>query len=146
MPVITFPPLRSPTPKPLIYPWKQPFSIDPSCDLCLLPIRDDKWYDFSGKGNHGTIEGAIWTAKGRYGPALYFDGINDYATLGNDNSLNVGTGDFTLELFIKTATPSGFHRIYIKRAATWYDIYLYASALPSRTPWPLQKNGLAHIP
>ena len=43
-----------------------------------MPIKDDKWFDFSGKSNHGIINGATWTAKGRLGPALSFDGVDDY--------------------------------------------------------------------
>ena len=46
-----------------------------------MPIRDDKWFDFSGKGNHGIINGATWTAKGRHGPALYFDGVDEYVNV-----------------------------------------------------------------
>ncbi len=36
------------------------------------------------------------------GNALYFDGTDDYVDLGNDASLNFGTGDFTVEAWIKT--------------------------------------------
>ena len=99
MPVLTIPPLRSPTSKPIILPRKQPLAIDPSCVLCLLPIRDNKWYDFSHKGNHGVITNAVWTAKGRHGPALYFDGDGDYVNAGKGASLNI-TAAITLEQWL----------------------------------------------
>ena len=99
MAVFTFPPLRSPTSKPLITPFKQPFAIHPSCVLCPLPIRDNKWYDFSGHGNHGVIHNATWTAKGRHGPALYFDGLDDYVVI-TDHASQRGMSELTLTLWL----------------------------------------------
>lgn len=97
---IVIPPLKSPTRKPLHYPFPHPISIHPSCVLALFPIRDDKWFDFSGKANHGTLKGPSWTAKGRHGPALIFDGLDDYVDCPHATSLNL-TGNFTLEAWIK---------------------------------------------
>gem|GEM_PF-3994841 len=54
-----------------------PALYDPSCVLALLSQRDNKWYDFSGNDNHGALNNAVFTSKGRFGPAIYFDG-NDY--------------------------------------------------------------------
>lgn len=99
---LTFPPVISPTRKPLKYPFHLPPQLDPSCVLCLLPIHDDKWYDFSGHGNHGVIHNATWTAKGRHGPALYFDGLDDYVNCGTNDSLNLGTHDLSIEVWFKT--------------------------------------------
>jgi hypothetical protein len=39
-------------------------------------LRDD-----SGNPNNGTISGATWTASGKYGSALTFDGVNDWVTV-----------------------------------------------------------------
>ena len=63
--------------------------------------------DFSGNGNNGRIHGAKWVT-GKCGQALGFDGIDDYVDCGNDESLNFGTGDFTLEAWVKiTQAPEG---------------------------------------
>ena len=98
------PPIKTPVSHPRAYPFKLPVQLDPSCVLCLLPIRDDKWYDFSGKGNHGTIEGAIWTAKGRLGPALYIDGLDDYV---KTPSINHGSS-FTIAGWVKVTSNKDY--------------------------------------
>ena len=38
--------------------------------------------DSSGKGNVGSVSGPVWSAAGRYGSALSFDGVNDWVTVG----------------------------------------------------------------
>jgi serine/threonine-protein kinase len=38
----------------------------------------DRVQDLSGKGNHGTVHGATWTAKGKVGGAYQFDGRDDF--------------------------------------------------------------------
>jgi len=48
----------------------------------------DTLYDYSGKGNHGNINGAKWTDKEQAGWALDFDGVDDYVDCGNDASLD----------------------------------------------------------
>ena len=37
-----------------------------------------------------------------YGFALDFDGVDDYVSVAHDDTLNVGTGDFTIEFWFKT--------------------------------------------
>ena len=75
---ISIPPKITPTAHPRTRPIVLPPQLDPSCVLCLLPMRGQRWHDYSGHGNHGTIYGASWTSKGRLGPALSFDGVDDY--------------------------------------------------------------------
>ena len=50
--------------------------------------------DYSGYGNDGTINGAVYT-DGKMSSSLFFDGSNDYVDCGNDSSLIV-TGDITI--------------------------------------------------
>ena len=38
--------------------------------------------DSSGRGNAGSVSGAAWSASGRFGSALSFDGVNDWVTVG----------------------------------------------------------------
>jgi hypothetical protein len=59
--------------------------------------------DYSEHNNHGSVSGAIWNSTGGYGGkgAYKFDGIDDYVTLGDKNSLDAGTGDFAILAWVK---------------------------------------------
>ncbi|MBK8185442.1 MAG: hypothetical protein IPK63_22075 [Candidatus Competibacteraceae bacterium] len=46
--------------------------------------------DASGKGNHGAITEAARTTSGKAGQALYFDGVNDWVTVKDSASLDLG--------------------------------------------------------
>ena len=63
-------------------------------------------YDFSDNDNDGTLKPTdsepTWV-NGFNGKALDFDGDNDYVEVADDDSLDMGTGDFTVECWIKTA-------------------------------------------
>ena len=56
--------------------------------------------DLSGNNNIADIHGPMPTEGFIQGRR--FDGVDDYLDCGNDNSLNVGTGDFTLRLILST--------------------------------------------
>ena len=45
--------------------------------------------DGSGRGNNGTIAGAVRTTAGRFGSALTFDGVNDWVTVPDSTSLDL---------------------------------------------------------
>jgi len=70
-------------------------------------------YDASSYANDGTFGTYMatstdaWTT-GKVGGALQFDGTDDYVDCGNRASLNFGTGDFSLELWVKTTDTAGF--------------------------------------
>jgi len=47
----------------------------------------DHLHDFSPEDNHGTLKnGPVWK-DGRYGWSLKFDGVDDYVSVGTDNSV-----------------------------------------------------------
>lgn len=62
-------------------------------------------YDSSSYGNHGALGGEVsgdepaWVT-GKYGSALYFDGVNDWLDCGSSASLDI-TGDMTIEFWMK---------------------------------------------
>jgi hypothetical protein len=58
--------------------------------------------DASGNGLTGTLQGATWTAAGKYGNALSFDGSSSYVDLGNPAQLQI-TGSLTLSAWVKAA-------------------------------------------
>jgi len=63
-------------------------------------IEDGRAQDLSGYDNHGTIHGAAAVDTAR-GPALRFDGVDDYVDCGADPSLRL-RGDMTIEMWLRT--------------------------------------------
>ena len=102
--MIQVPPLITPVRKPLAQPRKHPTLLDPSCVAYYDFSRGPKLYDYSGKGNHGTITGATFVSKGRYGPALSFDGADDIINCGNDSSLDLIENDHTIAVWASVKT------------------------------------------
>ena len=80
--------------------------------------------DASGNGNTGTITGASWTAQGRYGNALSFNGTNSVVRVPSSASLNLTTG-MTLSAWIRPTAAQGGWRTIIQRQADAY--FLHAS-------------------
>lgn len=72
--------------------------------------------DASGTGNQGTISGAAWTASGRFGNALSFDGANDLVTVADSTSLDLTTG-MTLQAWINPAAGAGVRDVIIKEGS-----------------------------
>ena len=56
------------------------------------------WTDVSGNGNVGTLTNSP-TFNSSNGGNIVFDGVDDYVDNGNGNSINFGTGDFTIEIW-----------------------------------------------
>ncbi|WAK00552.1 LamG-like jellyroll fold domain-containing protein [Methylobacter sp. YRD-M1] len=69
--------------------------------------------DASGKGNHGTIREAVRIAKGRYGQALQFDGVNDWVTVKDSPSLDLSTS-MTLEAWVYPQSQTGEKALIMK--------------------------------
>ena len=80
--------------------------------------------DSSGNNNTGTISGATWNANGKYGKALYFDGINNRVVINASPSLNLSTA-MTLEAWVITGTLQSDWRTIIQHEPAAY--YLHAS-------------------
>lgn len=81
--------------------------------------------DRSGHGNHGTIKQAVRVKTGRYGKGLKFDGINDWVTVEDSESLDLTSG-FTLEAWVK---PHSVRRSVVlvkqQQQGTIYGLYAY---------------------
>ena len=95
--------------------------------------------DASGNGRTGTIRQAQWTAAGKYGAALVFDGINDWVSVADHASLRVTSG-VTVEAWVKPGVMSGWETVVMKeRGAAAHSYALYAhdgGALPGGAPVP----------
>jgi hypothetical protein len=71
-------------------------------------VHDSQIVDDSGQGNHGilkTNDGALnKSVAGKLGKGLSFDGVDDYVDAGAGSSLNIESGSFTFNFWIKPAT------------------------------------------
>jgi len=67
-------------------------------------IYDNSTYENLGWFHNGINASNI--TMGKYGKGLQFDGADDYVDLGNDTSLNLGTGDFTFMVWEKSHATS----------------------------------------
>ena len=80
--------------------------------------------DASGNGHTGAlVNGPAWVAgQTTYGQALSFDGVNDAVAVANPSALNVGTADFTLELWVKRNVLGRRQRHLFSKctATTWH--------------------------
>jgi chitodextrinase len=76
--------------------------------------------DGSGNGNTATITGASWTAQGRYGNALSFNGSGNVVRVPSSTSLNLTTG-MTLSAWIRpTASQSGWRTVLQRQAEAYF--------------------------
>jgi chitodextrinase len=77
--------------------------------------------DSSGNNNTGTLmNGPVWTAAGKNGGALQFDGSNDLVRVNDSSSLDLSAAA-TFEAWVyPTAAPSGWRTIVQKEADAWF--------------------------
>lgn len=75
-----------------------------------MDTYDTTWiYDNSTYQNYGRFHNGINASNittGKYGKGLMFDGNDDYVDVGNDTSLNLGTGNFTFMVWEKSHATS----------------------------------------
>ena len=69
--------------------------------------------DSSGRGNAGTVSGAVWSGAGRFGSALSFDGVNDWVTVPDSNALDLSSG-MTLEAWVRPSKLGGWRTVVFK--------------------------------
>jgi hypothetical protein len=72
-------------------------------------------FDKSAYGNNGTIGNATWTASGKYGNALVFDGVSALVTIPNSASLQLSNA-MTLEAWVNPGHVSSVWRDVIYKA------------------------------
>jgi fibronectin type 3 domain-containing protein len=76
--------------------------------------------DLSGHGNNGTIANATWTANGKFGKALVFNGANALVTIPDAPALRLTTG-MTLEAWVnQPVVNTGWRDIVYKGNDNYY--------------------------
>jgi hypothetical protein len=80
--------------------------------------------DSSGLNHTGTISGAVWTASGRYGNGLSFNGTNAMVTVPDSPALDLSTG-MTLMAWVNSTTATGVRDVIIKEGpgSDFYNVY-----------------------
>ncbi len=110
--------------------------------------------DQTGKGHTGTIAGPVWTAQGKFGSALTFDGVNDWVTVNDANDLDFTTG-MTMEAWVFPTASSSWRTVVMKERAGELVYSLYAAsdtnvptayAVPAATSQSLEARGSAAVP
>ena len=88
--------------------------------------------DLSGHGNTGTINGAVWSAAGKFGNALSFNGTNSWVTVNDAASLDLSS-TMTLEAWVNPTTLGAVWRTVILKEQPGELIYsLYANTDTTR--------------
>ena len=95
--------------------------------------------DSSGNNYTGTVSGATVVA-GQDGNGLDFDGTNDYVSVADKDDLDIGTGDFSIAMWVKADAGNVFTRIISKGADSLSDEG-YAIAIYNTTLYGLVRVG-----
>jgi glucose/arabinose dehydrogenase len=74
--------------------------------------------DNSGNNNTGTLtNGPTWSATGKYGSAILFDGTNDLVNVNDANSLDLTNG-MTIEAWVNPSNLTGYKTVICKENGT----------------------------
>jgi glucose/arabinose dehydrogenase len=88
--------------------------------------------DVSGHAHPGTLSGATWSASGRNGGALSFDGTNDFVSVADHSELDL-TNAMTLEAWVNpSALGSTWRTVLFKEQAAHMTYALYANTSTGR--------------
>jgi glucose/arabinose dehydrogenase/PKD repeat protein len=118
----------------------------PSGPVVALPLDEgigSTVRDVSGNVNDGTISGAAWTPAGKYGPGLTFDGVDDWVTVADADSLDIG-GPLTLEAWVKPRVQGIWDNVLVKEAPASLAYALYATG-DAGAPRPNAAVGVSEL-
>ncbi|GAA3607846.1 LamG-like jellyroll fold domain-containing protein [Microlunatus ginsengisoli] len=90
-------------------------------------------FDGSGQGNSGTVNGPTWTAAGKYGGALTFDGVNDRVDIPDRASLDLTT-NLTLSAWVRPTTLRSWSQAVLKENGNGLSYALYATGETGNRP------------
>jgi hypothetical protein len=119
-------PTTAPPPPPAPTPTPAPAPSGLVASYGFDEARGTTIADKSGKGNTGTVVGPLWTASGKQGSALTYDGSNDYVTIPDAASLDLTTG-MTVEAWVRpTAGGRAWRQAVLKETSGGLAYGLYA--------------------
>lgn len=85
---------------------EQDFLLNTAAACIAPPANLASWWPGDGDandivaGNEGALQGGTGFGAGMVGQAFLLDGIDDYVGAGNDPSLHVSSGDFTVDAWV----------------------------------------------
>lgn len=79
--------------------------------------------DLKGKTVTPYGNASISSAVSKFGQAAYFDGTGDYLTLDGSSDFAFGTGDFTVEMWVRPTAVNADYILYDSRPASTQGIY-----------------------
>ncbi len=82
--------------------------------------------DASGQSTTGTLSNATWTATGKFGGALSFNGTSAWVTIADAASLHLTTG-MTIEAWVNPTAGTGWRSVVLKEGPGALDYALYAT-------------------
>jgi hypothetical protein len=90
--------------------------------------------DLAGVPNNGTLVNGPTHIAGMVGGALHFDGVDDHVTVADHAELNFGTGDLSIDAWIRTTGTTDILPIVDKRATVGnlprgYTLFLFNGRL-----------------
>ena len=95
----------------------------PSTDLFLHHWKMDETgssgtaYDSNGNCNGTLLNSPAWVT-GRIGGGLALNGVNQFVTVANDPSLNIGTGDFSISLWMQRSDSTVTNKRLLYKGAS----------------------------
>ncbi|MBF0452668.1 MAG: VCBS repeat-containing protein, partial [Candidatus Magnetomorum sp.] len=104
--------------------------------VLLLHMDDDTFSDSSPNSHTTVVNGDTTRAigQGRFGDAIYFDGTSDSLDIVVDDDFHFGTGDFTIDFWVKTQRYTDEYENYLN---------LGSSANSSMISIYRQRNGVS---
>jgi len=107
------------------------------------PGTGTTWYDKSGNGYIGTLTNGPTFNTGSLG-SIVFDGVDDYVAVSSPQSLNPGTGSFSLEVWCKTNQNSTYNGLIEARGANlWGFLFIVDYSLPKQIALFMNPNDQA---
>ena len=92
--------------------------FDPSLVL-YLPLYERDGASFASRDAYGhscSVTGASWRPCGHY-----FDGADDRIVVAHHSAFDFGTGDFSLEIWIRASSSGGsIQRLISKQSSAWF--------------------------
>ena len=92
-------------------------------------------------GNNGIHLGGPIPLPGKVAGALSFNGVNQYVSIPTAPAVNFGTGDFSIDTWIRTAQSQGLAVFLDKRSFTPVGYECCCSTGASTSRWPTPAAG-----
>lgn len=122
-------------------------NVQPEIRCLTPPPGMVSWWPGDGNAddivndNHGICEGGATFGPGLVGQAFKLDGVDDFINIPDSENLNVGTDDFTVDLWVNFESIEG-EQVLIEK---YIEVTLAPPPFPELNGWSLTKLDHNHI-